>query len=174
MELNGLFYCVKLPLMEVITTHWNQIKQDYVHSDVTVNELAAKYKIKPASIRYHIKKHRWIKEQDKDDTLARIMNVADDLLNKIETAAGQLDTYMLKKKIKTKTISYFEDNGKTEREVIEENEKIQMIKGIIDKNELKILCSVLKDLKSVYTNKDDDSAQGKLEMLLKGLNDENI
>lgn len=153
---------------------WNQIKQDYIHSDSTINELAAKYKIKPASIRYHAKKYGWIKEKNKDDTLARIMNVADNLLNKIETAAEQLDTYMLRNKIKTKTISYFDDSGKTESEVIEECEKIQNAKGIIDKNELKILCAVLKDLKSVYTDKEDDDTQGKLEMLLKGLSDENI
>ncbi|MCH5185899.1 MAG: hypothetical protein J1F64_07220 [Oscillospiraceae bacterium] len=154
--------------------HWNMIKQDYTESGMNVNELAAKYKVTPNAIRYRIKKEGWIKPKNRDDISARIMLIADELLNKTEIAVEQLDTYMLHRKIKVKSIGYVEESGKPEKEMIEEYEKIQNVKGIIDRNELKILCSVLKELKSVYTGKDDEHTLGKLETLLKGLNDENI
>ena len=153
---------------------WKQIKHEYINTDAAFKDLAAAYNIKPNIIRYRARKEGWKKKKNTDDILERINIIADSILDKIEIALDELDTYMIKKKSKTKSIEYTEENGKPEKETIEELEFIQKVQGIIDRNELKTLCSVLKELQSIYTNNSEENSQGKLEMLLRGISDENI
>jgi len=153
---------------------WEDIKKDYCNTDMTLKQLGEKYNIRPSLISYHAKKDVWIKKRDPKYSMERVIAIADNLLGKIEQAIDELDMYALKKKYKIKKIEYLEENGKIEKEVIEEKEKLENIRGIIDKDELKTLCIMLKELKAIYTDKDDDDESGSLELLLKGLKNEEI
>ena len=62
-----------------------------------------------------------------------------------------------KKKKKTKTVKYDYKVGKPQEETTTENEEIETMDGIVDRQGLKMLASALKDLNEILTNKQSNS-----------------
>jgi hypothetical protein len=80
---------------------------------------------------------------------ARILDIADKLAAKVEESVNQLERFIVKNKTKTKTVKYNYKVGKPSEEVIEENETIEILDGIIDRQGLKFLTAALRDIKEL-------------------------
>ncbi len=112
------------------------------------------------------------KEAEKEaEQIANIKTIANDLALNIIEANKQLETYIVKNKKKTKKVKYDYKVSKPSEEEITEDEKIEIMKGIIDRQGLKMLTSALKDLNEIIG---DDKSTNKetlerLDEVLKGL-----
>lgn len=102
---------------------------------------------------------------------ARILSLSDKLADKLETAIDQLELYIVTNKKKTKTIDYAVGGLKPIKEIIVEEEIIDTIDGIIDKQSLKTLSATLKDIKDIQTiaKLDDGNSEGNLDALLNAI-----
>lgn len=93
------------------------------------------------------------KEAEKEaEKVANIKSIANDLALNIKKANSQLETYIIKKKKKTKKIKYDYEAMKPREEEINENEEIETVDAIIDRQGLKMLASALKDLNEIIGN----------------------
>lgn len=98
------------------------------------------------------------KESEKEaQQIADLKSIANDLALNIIKANSQLETYIIKKKKKTKTVKYDYKVGKPQEETTTENEEIETMDGIVDRQGLKMLASALKDLNEILTNKQSNS-----------------
>lgn len=94
------------------------------------------------------------KESEKEaKQIADLKSIANDLALNIIKANSQLETYIVKKKKKTKTVKYDYKVGKPQEETTTENEEIETMDGIVDRQGLKMLASALKDLNEILTDK---------------------
>ena len=147
---------------------WQAIKTEYITTDTSYRKLAQKYGIHYKVISERGKAENWVelRSQHRDKTLtktlgkisnkqadkmARIDDLADKLLEKLEQAITELDLQLAKHTDKTKTIEYNNDlrPDKPTREVVHEEEKLLEVKSIVDRNGLKQIASALKDIKEV-------------------------
>lgn len=115
------------------------------------------------------------KESEKEaQQIADIKSIANDLALNIIKANSQLETYIVKNKKKTKTVKYNYKVGKPQEETTTENEEIETMKGIVDKQGLKMLASALKDLNEVLNSEQNsnDKEISKVELLLSKIRDE--
>ena len=112
------------------------------------------------------------KEAEKEaQQIVDIKSIANDLALNIIKANSQLETYLVKKKKKTKKVKYdYKANKPSEEEIIE-NEEIETMQGIIDRQGLKMLASALKDLNEIIGNDKEANKEtlDKLDEVLKGL-----
>lgn len=72
-------------------------------------------------------------------------------------ANSQLETYIVKRKKKTKKVRFDYKVGKPQEEQTTENEEIETLNGIVDRQGLKMLTSALKDINEILTNKQGNS-----------------
>ena len=94
------------------------------------------------------------KESEKEaQQIADLKSIANDLALNIIKANSQLETYIVKKKKKTKTVKYDYKVGKPQEETTTENEEIETMDGIVDRQGLKMLASALKDLNEILVDK---------------------
>ena len=147
---------------------WQAIKTEYITTDTSYRKLAEKYGIHYKVISERGKDEKWVelRSQHRDKTLtktlgkisnkqadkmARIDDLADKLLEKLEQAITELDLQLAKHTEKTKTIEYDNDRrpDKPTKEVVHEEEKLLEVKSIVDRNGLKQIASALKDIKEV-------------------------
>ena len=147
---------------------WQAIKTEYITTDTSYRKLAQKYGIHYKVISERGKDEKWVelRSQHRDKTLtktlgkisnkqadkmARIDDLADRLLEKLEQAITELDLQLYKHTDKTKTIEYDNDRrpDKPTKEVVHEEEKLLEVKSIVDRNGLKQIASALKDIKEV-------------------------
>ena len=112
------------------------------------------------------------KEAEKEaQQIVDIKSIANDLALNIIKANNQLETYLVKNKKKTKKVKYdYKANKPSEEEIIE-NAEIETMKGIIDRQGLKMLASALKDLNEIIGNDKEANKEtlDKLDEVLKGL-----
>lgn len=112
------------------------------------------------------------KEAEKEaQQIVDIKSIANDLALNIIKANSQLETYLVKNKKKAKKVKYdYKANKPSEEEIIE-NEEIETMKGIIDRQGLKMLASALKDLNEIIGNDKEANKEtlDKLDEVLKGL-----
>lgn len=170
---------------------WIKIKNEYINGNISYRKLAEKYNISFSALRLVAEKEKWVdlkKEQqhkistklaqktadlivDKEvDRIARITFLADRLSDKLEQAIEELDRAMVTHKTKIKTVEYNHEiaKGKPTKEVIEEEEKLIEVIGIIDKAGLKQLTAALKDIKDIQTadnNTDTTTLDRVIEVL---------
>lgn len=149
-------------------TDWKKIKAEYITTDTSYRKLAQKYSVHYKVISERGKAENWValRSQYRDKTLtktleqisdrqadkmARVDNLADQLLDKLQQAITELDLQLAKHTDKTKTIEYNNDRrpDKPTREVIHEEEKLLEVKSIVDRNGLKQIASALKDIKEI-------------------------
>lgn len=94
------------------------------------------------------------KEAEKDaQRIVDLKSIANDLALNIIKANSQLETYIVKKKKKTKTVKYDYKAMKPSEEKTTENEEIETMNGIVDRQGLKMLTSALKDLNEILADK---------------------
>ena len=147
---------------------WQAIKTEYITTDTSYRKLAQKYGIHYKVISDRGKNEKWVelRSQHKDKTLtktldkistkkadkmARIDDLADKLLEKLEQAITELDLQLYKHTDKTKIIEYNNDRrpDKPTKETVHEEEKLLEAKSIVDRQGLKQIASALKDIKEV-------------------------
>ena len=147
---------------------WQAIKTEYITTNTSYRKLAQKYGIHYKVISERGKDEKWVelRSQHRDKTLtktlgkisdkqadkmARIDDLADMLLEKLEQAITELDLQLYKHTDKTKVIEYNNDRrpDKPTKETIHEEEKLLEAKSIVDRKGLKQIASALKDIKEV-------------------------
>lgn len=112
------------------------------------------------------------KEAEREaEKIANIKSIANDLALNIEKANKQLETYIVKNKKKTKKVKYDYKVSKPSEEEIIEEEQIDIMEGIIDRQGLKMLTSALKDLNEIIGDNKETNKEtlDKLDEVLKGL-----
>lgn len=153
---------------------WNKIKTEYVTSDTSYRLLAEKYGVSRVQIGNVGKKEGWVelrrqhldsvltkgleKETEKAaNRLARVNDLTDRLLDKIERAIMELDLQIARNVTKTKVIEYNNDlrPDKPTKEIVEEKESVEEISTIVDRQGLKQIASALRDIKEVQGFKSD-------------------
>lgn len=147
---------------------WQAIKTEYITTETSYRKLSQKYGIGYQAICHRSKEEGWIamREQHKNktvtnainkisnkkvDKMARIDDLADKLLEKLEQAITELDLQLYRHTDKTKVIEYNNDRrpDKPTKETIHEEEKLLEAKSIVDRQGLKQIASALKDIKEV-------------------------
>lgn len=147
---------------------WQAIKTEYITTDTSYRKLAQKYGIHYKVISDRGKDEKWVelRSQHRDKTLtrtldkisnnqadkmARIDQLTDKLLDKLEKAITELDLQLAKHTDKTKTIEYDNERrpDKPTKEVVHEEEKLLEVKSIVDRQGLKQIASALRDIKEV-------------------------
>ena len=147
---------------------WQTIKTEYITTQTSYRKLAEKYGVSYQAICHRSQDEGWIAEREqhmnktvskaidkisnkKADKMARIDDLADKLLEKLEQAITELDLQLYKHTDKTKVIEYNNDRrpDKPTKETIHEEEKLLEAKSIVDRQGLKQIASALKDIKEV-------------------------
>lgn len=97
------------------------------------------------------------KESEKEaQQIVDIKSIANDLALNIIKANRQLETYIVKNKRKTKKVKYDYKVSKPSEEETTEEESLECMEGIIDRQGLKMLASALKDLNEILTDKKEN------------------
>ena len=147
---------------------WQAIKTEYITTDTSYRKLAQKHGVSYQAICHRSKDEGWIAAREqhmnktvskaidkisskKADKMARIDDLADKLLEKLEQAITELDLQLYKHTDKTKVIEYNNDlrPDKPTKETVHEKEKLLEVKSIVDRQGLKQISSALKDIKEV-------------------------
>ncbi len=147
---------------------WKKIRTEYITTDTSYRKLAEKYGVNYRTICVRSKQEGWIKQREQhinetttktlakisdkqSDKMARIDDLADKLLEKLEQAITELDLQLYKHTDKTKVIEYnnAQRPDKPTKETIHEEEKLLEAKSIVDRQGLKQIASALKDIKEV-------------------------
>ena len=154
---------------------WNAIRQEYITDESSsYRKLAEKYGVSVDAIYKRSKAENWQEQrkQLKDKTLtksiekisnqradkmARVMDITDKLLDKLERAVDELDIHLVTKAIKVKEIEYNNDlrPDKPTKETITETEKILESRLIVDRAGLKAIASSLRDIKEIQMLKSE-------------------
>lgn len=169
---------------------WKQLEKEYILSEY--KSVSAFFKSKGIKSDGTTRKHSvgWKeKKRQKDDKKATktiekvteiesekeaqqivdIKSIANDLALNIIKANSQLEKYIVKNKKKTKTVVYDYKVGKPEKETINEDEQIEVLNGIVDRQGLKMLTSALKDLNDILSDKNDNNKENKIDQYLSKL-----
>lgn len=147
---------------------WQAIKTEYITTQTSYRKLAQKHGVSYQAICHRSKEEGWIAQREqhmnktvtkaidkisskKADKMARIDDLADKLLEKLEQAITELNLQLYKHTDKTKVIEYNNDlrPDKPTKETIHEEEKLLEAKSIVDRQGLKQIASALKDIKEV-------------------------
>ena len=157
---------------------WKRIKAEYIAGGTSYRKLAEKYGVSFSTLRKVAAKEQWTelrnragakrdtkiidsvseKEAQKAiDKLARVSDLTDMLLDKLEQAIAELDIQLYKDVKKTKVIEYNNElrPDKPTKETIYEEEKVSEVKTIVDRSGLKAIASSLKDIKEIQMLKSD-------------------
>ncbi len=79
------------------------------------------------------------------------------LIEKLERAIDELDSYTVTRRIKEKSIEYEDEGKKPVNERVTETEEISVEKGLIDRTALKQLVSALNELKGKEAKGEDET-----------------
>ena len=147
---------------------WQAIKTEYITTNTSYRKLAQKHGVGYSVIGERARLEGWVVQREqfrnktitkavdkmsskKADKMARIDDLADKLLEKLEQAITELDLQLYKHTDKTKVIEYNNSlrPDKPTKETIHEEEKLLEAKSIVDRQGLKQIASALKDIKEV-------------------------
>lgn len=154
---------------------WNAIKAEYITNESSsYTKLSDKYGISRSTIANRAGREGWATEKERYqndivtktiasvgkkqvDKVARIQDVSDKLLEKIERAINELDIQLLKRVEKTKIIEYnnLERPDKPTKETVHEEEKVIEVSSIVDRTGLKAITSALRDIKEIQMLKSE-------------------
>lgn len=166
---------------------WNQIKTEYITSDVSYRNLCEKYGVGRSSLGERASKEGWkrLRDEFRDKTVTkavqkngqlmikrvkRIHAIADRLLEKIETAVDEIDLHYETNVTKTKTIEYNNDArpDKPTKEVVEEHIEVSEIRSVVDKAGLRQITAAMRDImeiQGIRTELDREEQQARIESL---------
>ncbi len=91
----------------------------------------------------------------------KLQEVTSKLIEKLERAIDELDSYVISTKTKEKKLEYDDEGKKPLMEYTEESERIETVKGPIDRAALKNLVGALKELRG-----DNSESGGDITVLL--------
>lgn len=147
---------------------WLAIKTEYITTDTSYRKLAEKYGVSRGQIYKAGGEEGWVelREQYRSKTIAKTVekisekkarqaakvgDLADKLLIKLEQAIEELDQTMVTHKVKTRDIEYGDQTakGKPTHEVITEEEKVLAMASVVDRGGLRLIASALKDLQAI-------------------------
>lgn len=157
---------------------WKRIKAEYIAGGTSYRKLAEKYGVSFSTLRKVAAKEQWTELRNKAgakrdtkiidsvsekeaqkaiDKLARVSDLTDKLLDKLEQAIEELDIQLYKDVKKTKVIEYNNElrPDKPTKETIYEEEKVSEVKTIVDRSGLKAIASSLRDIKEIQMLKSD-------------------
>lgn len=153
---------------EMSGVNWNKIRNEYINGNISYKKLAEKHKVSFSTLKTIAGNQDWVKHREEQrktigiklaqktaekivekesDRMARINEVADKLIDKIEEATQQLDIFVAKNKQKSCS-----ENG---RQVTEELPKAVKT-GVVDAKNLKQLASALRDIREIQFNQSDN------------------
>lgn len=139
---------------------WEKIRIEYVTSSISYRSLADKYNLSYNRVQTRAKENGWAKEREEykekllkksldlvleqqANRIAEAVRLGDKMLEKVSEALDNIDVMLCKK---STTVKSTDENGD---EVSKYNETFRKKKVIIDKQGLKQLSGVLKDLKEI-------------------------
>lgn len=152
---------------------WKQLEREYILGDYkSVNAFLKEKGISrnkttnTQTKKWNIKKHQkdikktsktiekvTEKESEKEaQKIADLKDIANELALNIIKANQQLETYIVKNKKKTKKVKYDYKVGKPSKEEVIENEEIETMNGIVDRQGVKMLASALKDVNEILVS----------------------
>ena len=147
---------------------WLKIKTEYITTDISYRKLAEKYGMRYATVQKHGYDENWQElrnqyritavsksaekiAEKKARQAAKVGDLADKLLIKLEQAIEELDQTMVTHKTKTREIKYEDASapGKPTRETIREEEELLAVETVIDRGGLRLLTAALKELQAI-------------------------
>ena len=166
---------------------WIAMRAEYITTDTSYRRLAEKYGVSGTQVSNRGKAERWPEERErylsnvlaksvakserkKADQMARIDRVTDKLLDKLEKAVEELEIHLVTNTRKEKVIEYHNDMrpDKPTKEVIQENEEIVQVVGIVDKAGARQISAALKDIKEIKMLRsalDEQEQEARIESL---------
>ena len=135
---------------------WEKLKTDYITTQVSYKDLAEKYGVPYSTLKIHARCDRWVEGREahlkntmqksldligdrQAENLAKVDDLADQLLEKLQTAIRQLDLSVIQHK----------EKGESEDCKWEKTYEETAPGGAVDRQGLRQLAACLKDLKSV-------------------------
>lgn len=154
---------------------WEAAKIEYItDTKASYRSIATKYGVSSTQVANRSKAEGWrdLREQHLQnlctktlesiadhhaDKLARIQDITDKLLDKLEQAVAELNITLATNTHKTKVIEYKNEQrpDKPTKEVIDEIEEIVQTTTIVDRAGLKAITSALRDLKEIQMLKSE-------------------
>jgi uncharacterized protein YjcR len=164
-------------------TDWDAIKADYIYGRMAAHEIADRYNINPAAVRQRIKRGGWSQEKEvsegyirkataeaaaeaaikaqnniaraEAERIQRLRDIACTMEAPIIRAIQELGQHMVINKKRVRVITYggADAKGKPIKEVIDDEEILNIIDAPIDRQGLKQLTSALRDLCEVQRDR---------------------
>lgn len=171
---------------------WIAIRNEYASTDISTRELAEKYGISYNTVKDRASREKWAEMRDdqhrkitaktqqetanvvaKDEAgrVARLLRIADRLMDKTEQALGELDQQAVKHVEKVKTsISERDDDGKPiRREVEREIVSLETMGSIVDRRGLQQIANSAKAIKDILSATEAENDSGSLDDLIAAL-----
>ena len=146
---------------------WLAIRNDYINGFGSYRKLAEQYGVPFGTLRCRAEREEWVKlkeaqlheigiktaQQTADaisekevNRIKRLLNISDQMIDRIEQAVRELDQAHVTLKEKTKTGECKDENapGKPTKEIVQEDEKILAVTSIVDRKGLQQVATALK------------------------------
>lgn len=132
---------------------WKKIKREYERGGVSMRALSRRYGASYSTLRRRVLREGWRSggpggaEEGGD----RVTRMRDLLLDRLEQAAAELSQTAVRRTRKEREVEYGDPDtpGKPTREVIREEEALEVANTPIDRSGLRQLAAALKDLRAV-------------------------
>ncbi len=149
---------------EIAQGQWEQIKTEYITSEISYRALAKKYGISFSCLQSRGKAENWVglREECRDkivqksvdlisdeqaNRIARALRIGDKILDRIEEALEDIDKLLVKKTTTIKRIGRDEDGNPAE--ITRSRDDVELRKVKVDTLALKQIASTLRDLKEI-------------------------
>ncbi len=149
---------------EIEQGQWEQIKTEYITSEISYRALAKKYGISFSCLQSRGKAENWVglREECRDkivqksvdlisdeqaNRIARALRIGDKILDRIEEALDDIDKLLVKKTTTVKRIGRDEDDNPVE--ITRSSDDVELRKVKVDALALKQIASTLRDLKEI-------------------------
>lgn len=171
---------------------WIAIRNEYASTDIGLRGLAEKHDIPLTTLRDRSRREKWpdlraeqhhkiatktsqktaeIVADDEAGRVARLLRIADQLMDKTEQALKELDQQAVKHVEKVKTsFSEMDDDGKPIRREVEcETVNLETINSIVDRRGLQQIANSAKAIKDILSATEAENDSGSLDDLIAAL-----
>ena len=135
---------------------WEKLKTEYVTSQISYKELCQKYGVSYSTLKIHARCDHWVEERERHlkrtmeksldkigdqqaENLAKVDDLADQLLEKLQQAIEELDL----------TVIHHKEKGEEDCKTWEKTYDETAPGGAVDRKGLRQLAACLKDLKQI-------------------------
>lgn len=146
---------------------WLSIRNDYINGMGSYRKLSEQYGVPFGTLRCRAEREEWVKLKEAQlheistktaqktadaisekevSRIKRLLNISDQLIDRIEQAVGELDQTQVTSKKKIRTVEYKDEYapGKPTKEIVQEDEKILAVSSIVDRKGLQQVATALK------------------------------